>query len=115
MNIGITGGREFTDKDFIETTLLSIFEADDVMIVGDARGTDTICYDFAVSIGMKHERKEANWKAFGKRAGHIRNAEIVAQSDYIVAFYNGRSNGTKDCIKQAREKGLQVIVVDVKY
>ena len=115
MNIGITGGREFTDKEFIETTLLQTFSLEDVMIVGDARGTDKICREFADEFGLKFEKKNANWKAFKGRAGHIRNAEIIACSDYILAFWNGKSTGTKDCIKQAKEKGLQVIIIDCEY
>jgi len=35
----------------------------------------------------------ADWDAHGRRAGPIRNAEVVARSDRLVAFWNGKSRG----------------------
>lgn len=47
----------------------------------------------------------------GRAAGPIRNEEIAEVSDALIAFWDGKSRGTKSMIEIARRKGLQVAVV----
>ncbi len=45
---------------------------------------------------------KADWDTHGKAAGPIRNREMLdRRPDLLLAFWNGRSPGTKDCINQA--------------
>jgi hypothetical protein len=44
-------------------------------------------------------------------AGYIRNGYIVNNSDVIVAFWNGKSNGTADTITKARKAGKPVGII----
>ena len=44
-------------------------------------------------------------------AGPIRNEEMAEVSDALIAFWDGKSRGTKSMIEIARRKGLQVAVV----
>jgi hypothetical protein len=64
----------------------------------------------------------ANWKLHGSRAGFIRNeVMILSGADLVLAFANPcparkpwcppglhPSHGTADCVKQARQAGIQV-------
>jgi len=50
-------------------------------------GADALADDFAVQNFMEQEEHPADWKAFGKRAGFKRNAEMVALgADVCLAF-----------------------------
>ena len=44
-------------------------------------------------------------------AGPIKNEEMAEVSDALIAFWDGKSRGTKSMIEIARRKGLQVAVV----
>ena len=36
----------------------------------------------------------ANWEKYGKRAGFIRNEDIIKNCDAVIAFWDGKSKGT---------------------
>jgi hypothetical protein len=57
---------------------------------------------------------EPDWKKHGKAAGPIRNREMVehvGRGGYCVSFWDGTSQGTRDCITQAKKGGLRVKVI----
>ena len=49
-----------------------------------------------------------NWNMYGRRAGFIRNREIVAASDKVIAFWDRKSGGTKHTILLAEDEGVDV-------
>ena len=53
----------------------------------------------------------ANWKAHGRAAGPIRNAQMASVSHALIAFWDGKSRETKNMIDTATKRGLQVAVV----
>lgn len=57
---------------------------------------------------------EAYWKAKGNAAGPIRNKEMIADADALIAFWDGKSKGTKNCIKCATDKGIPVLIMPVE-
>ena len=50
----------------------------------------------------------ANWAEFGKGAGLIRNKKMAKYADALIAFWDGKSKGTKNMIQQAEEFGLKI-------
>lgn len=53
----------------------------------------------------------ADWARYGKPAGPIRNGEMVAaRADVAVGFPMGVSSGTRDCLRQAADAGIPVVV-----
>jgi hypothetical protein len=82
-----------------------------VVVHGAARGTDKLAERAARAFGMATEAHAADWEAHGKRAGFIRNAEMVALgADLVLAFYKqGAGNkGTGHCAKLAEKAGIPV-------
>jgi hypothetical protein len=59
----------------------------------------------------------ADWSEFGKRAGFIRNVEMVDSldpaTDRVIAAWDGQSNGTLHAVRAARAKGISVSDVGV--
>jgi len=53
----------------------------------------------------------ANWAGLGRKAGPIRNQEMLDQGrpNMVVAFPGGR--GTADMVRRARGAGVEVIEV----
>lgn len=52
----------------------------------------------------------ADWNAHGKAAGPIRNQQMAQEADVLIAFWDGKSRGTKDMIEKATRAGLDMHV-----
>ena len=55
----------------------------------------------------------ADWLNLGKRAGYVRNTDIVKNSDMIIAFWDGKSKGTKHTIGLAQKMGKECKIINV--
>lgn len=114
----VTGSRDWNDWDAIEeqlSRLLSLVERpEDLQVIhGDARGADKMCQYKARQRGAQVLAVPAEWDRLGKRAGHVRNTAMLdLEPDEVVAFWLDRSRGTADCIRQAREAGIPVTIVE---
>jgi hypothetical protein len=81
------------------------------VVTGDATGADASALSVAKHLGIPHTEHEADWDRLGKRAGPERNGRIVADADACVAFWDGQSRGTLDCITQFVRAGKPVRIV----
>ena len=117
MNIAIIGSREGFDKEFVFKHLLKTFVklsstywTDTKIISGGARGIDTYAYEF----GVEHEIQLEIIRPINpanKLDYLFRNVEIITKADKIIAFWDGKSKGTKFIIDyaKARSKNIEVI------
>lgn len=79
---------------------------------GAARGADRIAARYAESLGYEVENYPADWKKHGRRAGVIRNLTMLDLGpELVIAFWNGRSRGTKNTIDEAKKRGIPVEVI----
>ena len=82
-----------------------------VVISGHARGADLSGEKYASDMGFDLEIFPAEWKKFGKSAGFRRNEQMAEVADGLIAFWDGKSNGTKHMISIAEEKGISTRVI----
>jgi len=109
----IAGGREFTDKRQMELALeplLSSYPFSIEIVSGGARGADRLGEKYAKNRGLKLTVMPADWDKYGKRAGPKRNLEMAKYADVLVAFWDGKSTGTRNMINQALQHGLGIHV-----
>ena len=115
MKIIVAGGRDFDDYDLLCETLDDMFAgfAPEYMEVvsGGATGADSLGEKWADIYGFSVDKFPANWKEYGKAAGAIRNIEMAKVSDWLVAFWDGKSKGTKHMIDTALKHRLEIRVV----
>lgn len=62
----------------------------------------------------------ARWRELGRRAGPERNGRLVAwaaeaELRWLLAFPGPRSTGTPDCVQQAEDAGVPVVVTEVGH
>lgn len=129
LRIIIAGSRDFDDYDLAFETLLDFWNhldkypfirlfGDQVKIIsGRARGADRIGEYLGEKFGLEVIGFPADWDGLGKRAGYVRNAEMAkyAMTDgsygVLIAFWDGKSKGTKHMIDLAEKNGLEVHIV----
>lgn len=117
--LAIVGSRNFTDQKMMEDAVVNWMARNGLcrkcitFVSGGARGADTIAERIAESLHSRTIIHEANWDDYGKSAGYRRNALIVDDADYLMAFYGppveGKpwpSKGTTHSIDLAIKKGL---------
>lgn len=117
----IAGGRDFSNypllKQECDIFLFQAFQEEFnlregvTVISGTARGADQLGEQYAKEKGYKILSKPADWNKYGKRAGYLRNEEMAAGADALIAFWDGCSRGTMHMINIAQQHNLLVKVV----
>lgn len=111
MRILVCGGREYFDEERVSEILNYLhrtFVLSEI-IQGGANGADYLALLWARRNNILcSDKYAADWKTYGKRAGFIRNAQMLAEGkpNQVVAFPGGR--GTADMIRQAESAGFEV-------
>lgn len=113
MKILVCGGRDYRDRDFVFHTLGSVHAAVVVSCVvhGNASGADSLADEWATSEGIEVRAYPANWTLHGRKAGPIRNSQMLAEEpdiELVVAFPGGA--GTADMVAKAKKKGIDTMV-----
>jgi hypothetical protein len=81
-----------------------------VIVTGDAQGADALAVAWAKERKQRVDIHFANWSRYGKRAGPMRNSELVAACDVLIAYWGGESFGTRDTILKAQRAGLPIML-----
>lgn len=118
--VAVVGGRDFSAYDALERCLDAV--ADErggiaAIVSGGARGADSLAADYARARGIalvefKPDYALCRTLQERRRAPLLRNADIVAAADMVVAFWDGHSRGTADSIARARRAGLPRRIYD---
>lgn len=112
----VAGSRNFNNYELLKQKCDSLLSQKRlthsiVIVSGTARGADTLGEQYAHERGYAVERYPADWEHDGKAAGPIRNSQMAAHADALVAFWEGKSRGTRDMIEKAKERNLLVRIV----
>lgn len=124
LRVIIAGSRDFDNLSKLTTDvtdILSKIPVDGIsktrIISGTARGADQMGEQYARSTGCEISRFPADWDRLGKRAGYVRNAEMAqfavadGNTGILIAFWDGKSRGTKHMIGLAEKYGLETHIV----
>ena len=108
----IAGGREFSDYPLLRSTLDHLLQNHEhiTIVSGAARGADKLGEAYACERNHEIAMYPADWNTHGKSAGYKRNELMADNADWLMAFWDGQSRGTKHMIDIATRKGLQVKV-----
>lgn len=115
MKVLVCGSRGFTSKRMIGAVLDGLNDGRPLTIIhGAARGADSIAGEWAAHRGVAVEKYPADWSAHGRRAGYIRNAQMLDEGkpDVVLAFMVPEgSKGTQMMVDLARKAGVPTFVI----
>lgn len=86
------------------------------VVSGCARGVDTLAIEWADGAGFSDSVAHfpAEWTRYGRAAGMIRNRQMSWYGTMLLAFWDGKSSGTRNMIEVAKEDGLHVVVHELR-
>lgn len=94
---------DFLPKDWTDLEIVS----------GAAQGPDTTAINMAKVNELPVHIFPAKWEEFGKKAGILRNIEMGNFADELLAFWDGKSRGTKHMIDYMTRLGKPVKVIQI--
>ncbi len=99
MKVAIVGSRNIA-------VLLSEYipEGTTEIISGGARGVDTCARIYAEINGIPYREFRPDYIKYGKKAPIIRNDLMIEAADLVLAFWDGKSSGTKYVMDQCQKK-----------
>ena len=81
------------------------------IVSGGAKGADTLGEKFSKKYGLNIIIYKPNWNLHGKKAGILRNTDIVEKSTHMIAFPSKYGKGTQDSIRKAENKKIPIKVL----
>lgn len=111
----VAGGRDFSNTELFLKTMQQVeqelAEYSVSLVSGMAKGADKMGWQFARDQGITCHEFPADWDKYGKAAGFRRNQEMADFSDGLVAFWDGKSHGTKHMIETMKAQNKWIMVV----
>lgn len=110
MIVAITGDRNWTDPAPIRRALEGLPMG--LVVLGDARGVDTLAAAACQELGLRFVKVVAEWERYGRGAGPIRNAAMLDYNPEVLWYFHENlelSKGTLNCVRQARVRGIPVL------
>lgn len=110
----IAGGRGFNNYEYLKAKVSSLLQnKNDVTIIsGCARGADALGAKYAKENNIELIKIPANWNKYGKSAGYRRNVEMANIANGLIAFWDGKSRGTKHMIDIAKSKNIPTRIIN---
>ena len=109
MRLAFLGSRTCPPVDIVQY----LKQPPDTIVSGGAKGTDTYAREFARKKGLKLIEFFPDYEKYGKAAPLERNKLIVDECDCLLAFWDGKSRGTKITLDYAREKGKPIKIIQI--
>lgn len=117
MKLAIIGSRSFDDWNLADSTFRRFFCDENgnpsvtEIVSGGAKGADRQGAELAKSYGVKLTEFIPDWEKHGKRAGFLRNEDIVKTVDMVLAFWDGVSKGTGNSLGIAKRLKKPTLII----
>ncbi len=106
MKIAIIGSRNINIENLKEYLPENVTE----IVSGGAKGIDACAREYAEKNKIPLTEFLPDYRRYGKGAPLKRNIEIIEYADKVIAFWDGKSKGTKFVIDSCEKRGKEIIV-----
>ncbi len=108
MKVAVIGSRSLTVSNLGDYLPQDTTE----IISGGAKGVDACAKEYALSHGIKIKEFLPEYEKYGRAAPLKRNIAIIQNADLVLAFWDGKSKGTKFVIDNCKKLGVEVRVIE---
>lgn len=120
-SVVICGSRDWPAPWFVTAQLIALVPRSWLVITGgavrrtdlpdDKCSVDEHAHKEAIRLGYRTKVMPADWERHGKRAGILRNLEMLDENPAMVmAFHAHQSKGTAHTIREAYKRGIRIEV-----
>ncbi len=108
MKIAVIGSRSITEANL--TRFIPDYATE--IISGGAKGVDTLAREYALANNLKLTEILPDYKKYGRYAPLKRNITIVTNANLVIAFWDGKSRGTKFVIDTCENNFIPILVLE---
>lgn len=83
------------------------------IVSGGAKGVDTSAREYAIANSIKLTEFLPDYEKYKRGAPLKRNIQIIEYADVVIAFWDGKSKGTKFVIDNCNKIGKKVVVFTI--
>lgn len=112
MKVIVAGSRSITDEAYVHRILNKFIYKISEVVSGKCSGPDTFGENWANAYHIPIKPFPADWVKYGKKAGHVRNGEMADYAEFLIAFYDGVSNGTAGMMQHMRSRKKPYLCID---
>lgn len=109
MKVAVIGSRNLNITNLKEYIPENVSE----IVSGGARGIDSNARDYARKNKIPLTEFLPDYRRFGRGAPLKRNLQIIEYADIVIAFWDGKSHGTKYVIDNCRKLNVPVQIVKI--
>lgn len=102
MKLAVIGSRNFNDYARLKEELRNIPGVSEI-VSGGSKGADSLAAKYAQEQNLILTEFLPDYRKYGRSAPHVRNSQIVDYCDKLIAFWDGKSPGTKSTIEKAKK------------
>ena len=106
MKVAVIGSRNLTVANLEKYLPTGVTE----IVSGGARGVDTSAREYARAHGLPCTEFLPEYGKYGRAAPLKRNLQIIGCADAVIAFWDGKSHGTRYVVEQCRKQNIPVTV-----
>ena len=107
MKLAIIGSRTFKDYPLLKKEVDALKDIQ-LIISGGAKGADKLAEKYTEEHQIELKVFLPEFDKYAAGAYWKRNEQIVGSCDYLIAFWDGKSTGTKYTIDYAKKQGKEV-------
>lgn len=114
--VRVCGCRTFDNYELLEIKLNYYLKnklPNVVIVSGGGKGADYMGEMYAKKHNLPLEVHRPNWDVDGRSAGPKNNEQIVKNVDAAIAFWDGKSKGTKHTIDFCKQYKKKCIIVEI--
>lgn len=106
MKVAVVGSRNLTINNLGDYLPKDTTE----IVSGGARGIDRCAREYAKSHNIKLTEFLPEYERYGRSAPLKRNLQIIRYADMVIAFWDGKSNGTRFVIENCKKENIPIKV-----
>jgi len=108
MKVIIAGSRHISDSEELEKLIKNTGWEINEVVSGNCRGVDEMGEQWAEKQNIPVKQFMADWTAYGREAGELRNRDMAEYADGLILLWDGKSPGSSCMLRESAKAGISI-------